>query len=107
MPELNLKPAHKTVQDYYRVLSQMGQLNIDHEMAVRSAFQTLLAKCGQQFDWTLVPEYAVRRPKQMPLKVDGALLDTMRLTHGFWEAKDERDELEREVEMSNALFRSS
>jgi predicted helicase len=103
MPELNLKPTHKTVQDYYRVLGQMDQLNIDHEMAVRSAFQTVLMKCGQQFDWTLVPEYAVRRPKQMPLKVDGALLDTFRLAHGFWEAKDEKDELEREVEKKLSL----
>ncbi len=98
MSGLSLKPTHKTVQDYYNVLNQMTQLHIDHEMAVRSAFQTLLAKCGQQFDWTLVPEYPVRRPKQMPLKVDGALIDTMRLTQGFWEAKDEHDELEREVE---------
>ncbi len=103
MPELNLKPTHKTVQDYYRVLSQMDQLNIDHEMAVRSAFQSVLIKCGQQFDWTLVPEYSVRRPKQMPLKVDGALIDTMRLTQGFWEAKDERDELEREVDHKLSL----
>jgi predicted helicase len=98
MPELNLKPTHKTVQDYYRALGQFEHQNASNEMTVRSAFQTLLAKCGQQFDWMLVPEYPVRRPKQMPLKVDGALLDTFRLAHGFWEAKDEKDELEREVE---------
>ena len=24
-------------------------------------------------------------------------MDTFRLTHGFWEAKDERDDLEREI----------
>jgi len=59
-------------------------------MTVRSAFQTLLAKCGQQFEWMLVPEYPVRRPKAMPLKVDGALLDTFRLAHGFWEALPSR-----------------
>jgi hypothetical protein len=60
MSGLNLKPMHKTVQDYYSVLGQMGRLHIDHEMAVRSAFQKLLTKCGHQFDWTLVPEYSVQ-----------------------------------------------
>ncbi|MFZ0706615.1 MAG: type ISP restriction/modification enzyme, partial [Candidatus Korobacteraceae bacterium] len=53
--------------------------------------------CGRQFDWTLVPEYAIKRPPAKLIKVDGALLDTFRLTHGFWEAKDEHDDLEREI----------
>lgn len=89
--ELNLKPSHKAVKAYYDVLGQYGQLNIDHEMAVRSAFQGLLRTCGNQFDWTLVPEYPIQRPPRI-IKVDGALLDTFKLTHGFWEAKDEHDE---------------
>jgi hypothetical protein len=42
MRQLNLKPTHKLVKSYYQVLGQFGQLNIDHEMAVRSAFQDLL-----------------------------------------------------------------
>jgi hypothetical protein len=29
--------------------------------------------------------------------VDGALLDNFRLTHGFWEAKDSRDDLPTEA----------
>ncbi len=97
MQQLNLKPTHKLVKNYYEVLGQFGQLSIDHEMAVRSAFQSLLAGCGRQFDWTLVPEYAIKRPPAKLIKVDGALLDTFRLTHGFWEAKDEHDDLEREI----------
>ena len=59
--------------------------------------ESLLAGCGRQFDWTLVPEYAIKRPPAKLIKVDGALLDTFRLTHGFWEAKDEHDDLEREI----------
>jgi len=41
MQSLNLKPTHKLVQNYYEVLGQFGQLEIDHEGAVRSAFQNL------------------------------------------------------------------
>ena len=55
MQPLNLKPTHKLVKNYYEVLGQFGQLNIDHEGAVRDAFQDLLKGCGRQFEWTLVP----------------------------------------------------
>src|SRR5438445_6472576 len=36
---LSLKPTHATVKAYYETLHQFGQLYIDHEGAVRSAFQ--------------------------------------------------------------------
>jgi hypothetical protein len=51
MQPLNLKPTHKLITNYYQALGQFGQLNIDHEMAVRDAFQDLLKGCGQKFDW--------------------------------------------------------
>jgi hypothetical protein len=94
---LALKPTHATVKAYYETLHELGQLHIDHEMAVRSAFQNLLAKCGRQFNWTLVPEFSITRPKAHPLKVDGALIDEFKLRRGLWEAKDEHDDLEREA----------
>ncbi len=97
MPMLELKPAHKPVQNYYAALRQFEELGVRHESAVRSAFQSLLAHCARQHDWTLVPEWEIRRQRRMPLRVDGALVDNFRLTHGFWEAKDIHDDLRREV----------
>src|SRR5208283_3551066 len=97
MQQLNLKPTHKLVKSYYEVLGQFGQLNIDHEMAVRSVFQGLLAGCGRQFDLTLVPEYSFQPPKLHAIRVDGALLNPFRLARGYWEAKDEHDDLEKEI----------
>jgi predicted helicase len=97
MPTLELKPAHKPVQNYYAALRQFEELGVRHESAVRSAFQSLLAHCARQHDWTLVPEWEIRRQRRMPLRVDGALVDNFRLTHGFWEAKDIQDDLRREV----------
>lgn len=102
MQQLNLKPTHAPVKAYYQALGQYGQLNIDHEMAVRSAFQSLLEKCGHQFHWTLIAEFPIRRPKGVPLKVDGALLDEFKLKRGFWEAKDEHDDLEKEAKFKIA-----
>jgi hypothetical protein len=97
MQPLNLKPTHKLVKNYYQALGQFGQLNIDHEMAVRDAFQDLLKGCGQKFDWKLVPEYSFHPPKLNPIRIDGALLDTFRLPRGYWEAKDEHDDLDKEI----------
>ena len=97
MQTLELKPTHKPVQSYYAALRQFEQLGVRHETAVRSAFQNLLAHCARQHDWTLVPEWEIRRARKLPLRVDGALVDDFRLTHGYWEAKDIRDDLQREV----------
>ncbi len=96
---LSLKPNHATVKAYYETLHQFGQLYIDHEGAVRSAFQTLLAKCGQRAEpkLTLVPEYRIKRTKSSVI-VDGALIDLYHLPHGYWEAKDEKDDLLKEVQ---------
>ncbi len=96
---LALKPSHAAVKAYYETLHQFGQLYIDHEGAVRSAFQTLLAKCGQKATpkLTLVPEYRIERARSSVI-VDGALIDLYHLPHGYWEAKDEQDDLAREVD---------
>ena len=97
MEKLNLKRTHKPVQNYYEALRQLKNLGVSHEGAVRSAFQTLLEHCGRQFGWKLVPEWQIKRNHGHPLRVDGALVDEYRLTHGFWEAKDTADDLAKEV----------
>lgn len=82
MPQLQLKPTHKVVQDYYESLAKFEQLGIKHEGAVRSAFQTLLESCGRQFDWKLVPEYRSKGKAASHVQIDGALLDNYGLVHG-------------------------
>ena len=61
MPTLELKPTHKVVTAYYDNLAKFAKLGIKHKTAVRSAFQELLEHCARQFDWKLVPEYAIKR----------------------------------------------
>jgi len=97
MQKLELKPTQKPVQNYYAALRQFDDLGVTHETSLHSAFQGLLDHCARQHDWTLVPEWQIRRPRQHPLRVDGASLDNFRTTHGFWEARDIRDDLPKEV----------
>ncbi|MCX6831061.1 MAG: N-6 DNA methylase [candidate division Zixibacteria bacterium] len=97
MRKLTLKPTHKAVVAYYDALGQFDKLGMSHETAVRSAFQTLLQVCARQFKWTLVPEYQRKGVGQNRISIDGALLDMYRFPHGYWEAKDSQDDLEKEV----------
>lgn len=114
MQQLNLKTSHKPVTEYYRALGQFKSLRVSHETAVRSAFQNLLESCCKQFNWKLVPEWPIKRAERHAARADGALVDEFRLTHGLWEAKDESDDLRREVRRkfdagypdTNILFQS-
>ena len=97
MPLLNLKPEQRTVRRYYESLAEFDALGVGHETAVRSAFQSLLDDTARQFAWKLVPEYPIRRPGRKAASVDAALVDVFNLPHGYWEAKDLADKLDREI----------
>jgi len=88
MPQLNLKPNHKAVRDYYATLQQYDQHDIRHEGAVSNPFAFLLDACAKQADATLVPQYAMRTPKGNRIVLDGVVLDAYGLPFAYWEVKD-------------------
>ena len=57
MQRLELKAAHKRVQNYYAALRQFDNLGVTRETAVRSASQGLPGHCARQHDWTLLVEW--------------------------------------------------
>jgi predicted helicase len=114
MQQLRLQANHKPIQEYYAALRQYSVRQATHEGAVKSAFGTLLGQCARQFEWAVVGEYELPRAKQRSLRIDGALLDRWKLARGFWEAKDEHDDLAEEARKkisigyptTNTLFQS-
>lgn len=86
MGPLNIRPGDKLIKNYYDVLHQHSQLEIDHEGAVRRAFVDVLAGYGRRLEWTLVTEFPYKK-----LRVDGALVDSWKQRRGFGEAKDVYD----------------
>jgi len=94
MVSFNLEPDSDTVQQYYASLKEYENVGARHEGAVRTAFRDVLVAGGRQVGWTLVPEWS---PHNKRIRLDGAFLDDFRLTHGFWEAKDSDDDLDREI----------
>ena len=93
MPQLNLKPSHKAIRDYYATLQQYEAQSITHEGAVSSPFGTLLQACARQVNATLVPQYAMRARTENRIVIDGAVLDEYGLPFAYWEAKDIDDDL--------------
>lgn len=97
MLQLNVKPGDRLIKGYYEALGRFGHQYADHEGAVRVAFHDVLSGYSKRLDWTLISEYPVPGHHARNLRVDGALLDFWKQRRGFWEAKDEHDDLEREI----------
>ena len=97
MPQLNLKPSHKVVRDYYATLQQYDKHDITHEGAVSNPFAFLLDACAKQVNATLVPQYPMRAPKGNRIIIDGTVLNEIGLPLAYWEAKDMDDDLARAV----------
>jgi hypothetical protein len=53
---------------------------------------------GRSKDLIFVPEYRLDTPTKDRRFVDGALLHELRVPFGFWEAKDEEDDLNAEIQ---------
>src|ERR1035438_3406299 len=97
MSNFKLKATHAPVKAYYETLERFGRGKFDNEGNVRRAFEALLEKCARAYEWMVVPEYQIARAGKNPLRVDAAVLDAFNLPRGYWEAKDEKDDLKAEM----------
>lgn len=87
------------IQNYLAELAKLRQIGGTHrESVVREAFKDLLKGWARAHDLTFVPEYEIESPAKERRYVDGALLYGLRLPFGYWEAKDEKDDLDAEIE---------
>lgn len=93
---MKLTPKHKTIEAYYRKREAIAAQGVTHELAVREAFKGLLDSVGALNKWTLVVEERVAGVKKV-VRPDGTLKDEYRLAHGYWEAKDSKDDLYAEI----------
>jgi predicted helicase len=68
-----------------------------NESALRKAFQELLDVYAQSKGLVLVPEVEFSTPTGRKVYPDGTLKDALRQDWGYWESKDEKDDLEAEI----------
>jgi len=91
-----VKPTHKAVKTYYAALATYADQSVEHEGALRSAFQNLLSETGRKVGWTLIPELSLDANGHQ-IRPDGTFRDEFTIERGYWEAKDTDDDLEVEI----------
>ncbi|MDA8128658.1 MAG: N-6 DNA methylase [Betaproteobacteria bacterium] len=86
------------INKYLGELATLKRVSGTHrESVVREAFKDLLKAWGRSLDLTFIPEYELETKTKERRYVDGALLHTLRVPFGYWEAKDEKDDLDAEI----------
>ena len=89
-------PVLPNIERYYSSLAELIEVGgSDNELNIRPAFQNCLAAyCAAHRDrLVLVPELATTKGT----KPDGTIRDSLRMTRGYWEAKDTHDNLDAEI----------
>jgi len=85
------------------------------ETAIRTAFHGLLNEYAKQKGLMLITELSIKGSKGKTVTPDGTLKDSLRQDWGYWESKDEADNIVEEIEIKfnkgypkeNILFEDS
>lgn len=87
------------INAYLRQLDVIKKASGSHrETIVREAFKDLLKSWGKQHGLVFLAEYPLKTATKANIAVDGVLLHELRMPLGYWEAKDERDDLDEEID---------
>ncbi len=68
------------------------------ETAIRNAFYVLLNEYAKQNGLMLIPEISIKGSLGKTVIPDGTLKDSLRQDWGYWESKDEADDIDEEIE---------
>jgi hypothetical protein len=87
------------IQHYLNELQTLRRVSgTTRESVVSEAFKTLLKDWGKSRDLIFIPQYEYQTLQKKPVYPDGALVYELRVPLGYWEAKDEEDDLDKEIE---------
>ncbi|MGZ8284589.1 MAG: type ISP restriction/modification enzyme [Allosphingosinicella sp.] len=91
--------SRRLINEYRAELDRLRAVTgSTRETNLRPAFARLLRAWGKQdLDLVFVEEHQIRTARGNLISVDGALLHALRVPFGYWEAKDERDDLDAEI----------
>jgi predicted helicase len=86
------------INQYYTKREKLIQYGgSKNELSIRDAFKDLLNHYADKKNLMLVPEIAVLGTKGAKVKPDGTLKNALRLDYGYWESKDEKDDIDDEI----------
>lgn len=85
---------HNYLQELEKLRHYGGSSN---ESSIRAAFQNLLGTYAKAKDLVLVAEISIPGRRGKVVRPDGTLKDSLRLDWGYWESKDQYDDLDTEI----------
>jgi len=92
---MSIHSIQKYHQELERIIHFGGSRN---ESSIRVSFQNLINEYARQKDLMLIPEIALKTAAGNTVIPDGTLKDSLRQDWGYWESKDEADDIDEEIE---------
>lgn len=87
-----------SIQHYHQELEKIILFGgSKKETAIRNSFYNLLNEYAKQKGLMLIPELTIKTAKGKNVTPDGTIKDTLRLDWGYWESKDEADDINEEI----------
>ncbi|PNW33549.1 UNVERIFIED_CONTAM: DNA methyltransferase [Euhalothece sp. KZN 001] len=87
------------ISQYYSEVEKIIQYGGSRkETSIRTAFQNLLNEYCKSRDFLLIPELDYPTASGKVVYPDGTIKDALRLAWGYWESKDQEDNLDKEIE---------
>lgn len=108
--------SKQLIHQYYTKLERIIQYGGSrNETAIRSALYSLINDYANKKNLELVTEIPIKGTKGVNVFPDGVLKNALRLDFGYWESKDESDDIEDEINkkvnkgysLINAFFEDS
>ncbi|MFK5969818.1 MAG: N-6 DNA methylase [Candidatus Marithrix sp.] len=86
------------IQNYHSEVEKIIQYGGSRkETSIRVAFQNLLNAYCESKKFILIPELEYRTKHNTTVYPDGTVKDALRLPWGYWESKDQDDDLDKEI----------
>ena len=101
------------INQYYNQREKLIQYGGSrNELSIRDAFRDLLNHYADKKNLMLISEVRVQGTKGEKVQPDGTLKNALRLDYGYWESKDEKDNIDDEIDtkikkgypLTNILF---
>ncbi len=108
--------SKQLLNNYYNKLNETIRFGGSrNETTVEHAFIQLVNSYAERRNLMLVPKIAIKSAKGTNIIPDGALKNALRLDFGYWESKDIKDDIDREIQskidkgypLANTLFEDS
>jgi len=86
------------IQDYLREIDRLKKISgTTTEGVISEAFKDLLKGWARSKNLQFVAQYQFLSNQKTQIRPDGTILHDLRVPLGYWEAKDERDDLDEEI----------